>query len=282
MRILESIADVRAFVGAERAAGRRVGFVPTMGALHDGHLSLVAAARERADVVIVSIFVNPLQFGPGEDYAAYPRDLEADAALLAGCGVDAVFAPAVDVMYPPGATTKVVPGPLADTLEGASRPGHFAGVCTVVVKLLSIVAPDVACFGEKDFQQLAIVRSVVRDLDIAVEIVGCPIVREADGLALSSRNAYLGSDDRAAAVVLSRGLEAAAALAGAGERSVAVLEAAIRDTIAAEPRAALDYAVVVDADTLAPLEALGTRPARALVAARVGPARLIDNRAIGG
>lgn len=267
---------VREAVGRVRRDGGTIALVPTMGALHEGHLSLVRAARARTDAVFVSVFVNPAQFGPGEDLAAYPRDLECDAELLATEGAFALFAPGVESMYPVGSSTTVDPGVLGTVLEGASRPGHFVGVATVVIKLLSMVAPDVAFFGEKDFQQLVIIDHIVRDLDLPVRVVGCPTVREPDGLAMSSRNAYLDGPARDAATVLHRGLRAVADLAASGERSGAALATVLAATVAAEPLAALDYAAVVDPGSLAPIETLEC-PARALVAARVGPARLIDN-----
>jgi len=251
-----------------------------MGALHDGHLSLVREARSRADFIVVSIFVNPTQFGPGEDFEAYPRDLEADQALLAAEGVDLVFTPTLEIMYASDAMIAIDPGPLGAVLEGAIRPGHFAGVCTVVAKLFSVVQPDFAFFGEKDFQQLAVVRLLVRDLDLPVTIIGCPTAREADGLARSSRNVYLSADERMAAAVLYRALTVARTLAVEGEVDAAVLADAMRETVAGEPLAELEYAEVVDAGSLAPLVALGHAPARALIAARVGATRLIDNIAL--
>lgn len=277
MERLVSKDETRAAVAEARRESKRIALVPTMGALHDGHLSLVRAARERADYVIVSVFVNPTQFGPGEDFAAYPRDLDRDLDLLGAEGADLVFTPTPEVMYSADAQVSVDPGPLGDVLEGAARPGHFTGVCTVVTKLFAIAQPDLAFFGEKDFQQLAIVRRMVRDLDVPVKVVACPTVRECDGLAMSSRNAYLARDERAAATVLYRALRTAETLALDGERDATVLAEAMRVTVAEEPGVALDYAVVADPATLAVLETLGSGPARALVAARVGATRLIDN-----
>lgn len=279
MRIVESIAEVRSALRPEKPAGKTVGLVPTMGALHEGHLSLVRASRERCDVTVVSIFVNPTQFGEGEDFEAYPRDLDADAALLEGAGVDVIFTPSVAEMYPAGAVTRVDPGTLGTIWCGASRPGHFVGVATVVTKLLSIVGPDVAFFGEKDFQQLQVLRRVVADLDLPVEIVGCPIVREADGLALSSRNRYLTTEQRTHALVLSRALARAAARAADGETDAVSIAEELASTISSEPEVILDYATVADAATLQPIAVL-EREGRALVAARVGKARLIDNVAL--
>ena len=279
MEIAHSIEEVRSLLRRSRLEGRTIGLVPTMGALHEGHLSLVAASRARCDLTVVSIFVNPTQFGEGEDFESYPRDLDADAALLADAGVDAIFAPTTAVMYPEGAVTRVDPGPLADFWCGASRPGHFVGVATVVTKLLSIVGPDVAFFGEKDFQQLRVIKRVVADLDLPVHIVGCPIVREADGLALSSRNRYLTPEQRSHALVLSRSLGEVRARVEAGETDAAKLQTELAAAINAQPGVELDYAAVVDAQTLECLTEL-RREGRALVAARVGSARLIDNVAL--
>lgn len=280
MERVVTIGEVRTALRGARLAGRTVGLVPTMGALHEGHLSLVAAARDRCDVVVASIFVNPTQFGEGEDFDAYPRDLAADAALLESAGVDVLFAPSVAVMYPDGQTTRVDPGPIADLWCGASRPGHFVGVATVVAKLLGIVEPDVAFFGEKDYQQLRVIERVVRDLDIDTAVVGCPIVRQADGLALSSRNRYLTAEQRSHALVISRALAGAEAAAARGSAASAI-ETDLAAAIAAEPGVELEYAVIVDAMTLETVTDL-RRPARALAAVRVGSARLIDNVSIVG
>lgn len=280
MERLASKHEVRQAVFEARREGKRVALVPTMGALHEGHLSLVRAARERADYVVVSVFVNPTQFAEGEDYEAYPRDLKGDADLLEAEGVDLVFAPTPEVMYAPDAQVTVDPGPLGQVLEGAVRPTHFRGVCTVVAKLCCVALPDLAFFGEKDYQQLVVVRLMARDLDLPVKIVGCPIVRESDGLALSSRNAYLSANERAAATVLYRALRTAETLFLDGERDAHELAVAMRETIEAEPLASLDYAEVVDADTLAPVARVES-DARALVAARIGSTRLIDNIALG-
>jgi pantoate--beta-alanine ligase len=258
-------------LAALRAAGRTVALVPTMGALHGGHRALLAAARGLADTVIVSIFVNPLQFGPSEDLDRYPRTFEADLRACAEEGAALVFAPTADVMYGAGAQVTVRPGPLGDQLEGASRPGHFAGVLTVVAKLFGLVRPDVAVFGEKDYQQLTLIRRMVADLDLGVRVVGAPTVREPDGLALSSRNRYLSPAERRAAVALSAALRAAAAAGGAGPSAAL---AAGRAVFAAEPGVQLDY-LELRGPGLGPAPAIG--PARMLVAARVGSTRLIDN-----
>jgi pantoate--beta-alanine ligase len=260
-----------------RGKGLRLGLVPTMGAFHPGHMSLVRAAASQCDVVAVSIFVNPLQFSSATDLARYPANLERDLAMAQGAGVGLVFAPSVEEMYPQGEPeTKVQPGRLADGFEGASRPGHFAGVATVVTKLLSLAGPCRAFFGEKDFQQLVVVRRLVADLDIDAEVVACPTVREPDGLACSSRNRRLGPEDRRAATVLFRALTAGREALVKGARLAADLEAAMAGVVAAERRARLDYAVVVDPVTLAAPASLAGE-LRLLIAADVGPARLIDN-----
>jgi pantoate--beta-alanine ligase len=248
-----------------------------MGYLHPGHVSLISRAREEGGFVAVSIFVNPLQFGPGEDLAAYPRDLDHDLAECERAGADLVFAPEADEMYPTGSPEVTVdPGPLGDRLEGESRPGHFRGVCTVMAKVLGLVGPCRAYFGEKDAQQVAVVRRMARDLDLPVEVVGCPTVRELDGLALSSRNSYLSPEERAAATCLYEALARAAWLVEGGERDAHVLEAEMAKRIGKEPLAGLDYVAVVDEDTFEEVERLHG-PSRALVAARFGTARLIDN-----
>ncbi len=260
-----------------RAQGLRVGLVPTMGALHEGHLSLIRAARERADVVVVSIFVNPLQFGPSEDLARYPRTLEADLAGCSAAGADFVFAPPPAEVYPPGFQTRVCPGAVAEPLCGARRPGHFEGVATVVTKLFGMVGPDLAVFGQKDYQQLLVIRRVVADLDLPVEIFGAPIVREADGLALSSRNVYLSPAERRAALALPRSLESVVAACAAGERSVAALEGLGQRLLQAAPELQLDYLELRDAQDLSPMTSLD-RDGLLAAAVFVGRTRLIDNR----
>jgi pantoate--beta-alanine ligase len=286
MQLVRSVTELRALSDAARAAGRRVALVPTMGALHDGHLALVAVARRRADLVIVSIFVNPTQFGPREDLASYPRTLDADLTQLAPLGVDLVFAPPVAELYPDGAQTFVEVVELAKPLCGASRPAFFRGVATVVAKLLAAARPHVAVFGEKDFQQLQVVRRLARDLLLDVEIVGAPIVRETDGLAMSSRNVYLDAPMRAEALVLVRALDAAGAAVRAGERSAAVLLEQVRKEIVRAPHAQLDYAELRDPETLAELAAI-EGPALLALAVRFpapraasGEVRLIDNRVL--
>jgi len=261
---------------AARLAGRRLGLVPTMGALHEGHLSLVRAARASCDAVAASIFVNPTQFGPNEDLAKYPRSFERDRELLEREGVELLFAPGTDEMYPSGAVTWVVVEELSGKLDGRSRPGHFRGVTTVVAKLFHIVEPDVAFFGQKDAAQVAIIRRMVRDLNLPVEIAVCPIVREPDGLAMSSRNAYLDPQQRKQALVLHRSLMRVQELAGAGQPSAAKLAAAGREQVAAEPSVRLDYFEIVDPDTLDPVGDV-TQGALVAVAAFVGTTRLIDN-----
>ena len=277
MRIIESVLEMQQAARALRAQGRRIGFVPTMGNLHDGHLSLVRLAKQRADVVVVSIFVNPTQFGPTEDFAAYPRTFEADRALCEREGVDLVFHPPVADMYPDGASVSVAENALSRTLCGASRPGHFDGVCTVVAKLFNVVLPHVAVFGEKDAQQLRVVRRMVRDLRFPVEIVPGPTVREPDGLARSSRNQYLTPAQRAQAPCLRRALDEAERLFAAGERDPNELVAAMRALIAKNPDARIDYVSVVDDETLQPLSGPISRPALAALAVWVGKPRLIDN-----
>lgn len=277
--LIRDPAAMRAKVEDLRRDGRTIAVVPTMGYLHEGHLSLLRAARAQADVVILTIFVNPTQFGPTEDLARYPRDEDGDLAKARSCGVDLAFCPDVAAMYGPGAQTFVTVRELEQPMCGERRPGHFAGVATVVTKLFNLTRPHLAFFGEKDFQQLAIIRRLVRDLDFGIEVVGLPIVREPDGLAMSSRNVYLAPDHRRQALALSRGLAAAAAAVAAGERDVAALLAAARAPFAEAPDARVDYLELRGADDLAPLTRLD-RPAVMAVAAFVGTTRLIDNRVL--
>jgi pantoate--beta-alanine ligase len=247
-----------------------------MGALHEGHLTLVDGARQRADTVIMTIFVNPLQFGPHEDLARYPRDLPRDRALAAGRGVDAVFVPPLDVMYPPGSEVRVTPGSTADRWEGAARPGHFIGVLTVVAKLFHLIEPDLACFGQKDIQQLTLIKRMVRDLDWPIEIVAVPTVREADGLALSSRNAYLGREDRTRARVLSQALLAAHQAWCEGETRTQAIEQRMREKLKTTPEVSVDYIAIVEPQTLTPISAVNAETVVA-IAGRIGSTRLIDN-----
>ncbi|WP_224245409.1 pantoate--beta-alanine ligase [Hyalangium gracile] len=281
-QVLRSVAEVKAWAAELRKAGRRLALVPTMGFLHEGHLSLMREGRRRADVVATSIFVNPTQFGPKEDLARYPRDLEGDLAKCASAGADVVFAPESGAMYPPGYQTYVEVTEVSQGLCGARRPGHFRGVATIVTQLLALFRPDVALFGEKDYQQLQVIKALNRDLHLGAEIVGMPTIREADGLAMSSRNAYLGAEERKRALAISRGLGAAQGLARAGTLEASALTEAVRRELrAADLRE--DYVELVDAERLTPLSTLqpGT-PARLLVAAFCGTTRLIDNQPIGG
>ena len=275
MKVLRTVADVRAW----RASVRRVGFVPTMGALHAGHMSLVKRAVRETDAAIASIFVNPTQFGPNEDFAAYPRREADDIALLEKYGCAAAFVPPVAEIYPPGDATRVTPGPIAAPLEGAARPGHFVGVATVVTKLLAIVRPEIAFFGEKDFQQLRVLQTIARDLHVGAEIVGCPTVREPDGLALSSRNAYLTPEQRRDAAALPRALFAARQLWERGERKPRMLRERVRDLVGSGS-VSLEYVSVADPLTLVELDA-SSETAVISLAARVGRARLIDNVLLG-
>ncbi|HEY0650187.1 pantoate--beta-alanine ligase [Phenylobacterium sp.] len=275
--VVRTVADLRAQVRAWRAAGLRVGFVPTMGALHEGHLSLVRLARSKADRVVASIFVNPTQFAPHEDFEAYPRDEAGDMAQLASAGCDLVFAPAVAEMYPPGAATTVTVTGVTDAMDGIARPSHFPGVATVVTKLLNQCGPDVAVFGEKDFQQLQVIRRLTADLDIPVEIVGAPTARAADGLALSSRNAYLSADERKVAVRLNEVLRDVLDRLRRGEPVEATEQHAIADLQAAG-FTRIDYVETRTPDTLARLgPGPVTGPLRILAAAHIGRTRLIDN-----
>jgi pantoate--beta-alanine ligase len=262
--------------GLRKSPAPTLGLVPTMGALHAGHLSLIAAARAECDNVAASIFVNPTQFGPNEDFAAYPRTFDEDCSRLEAAGVHIVFAPSAADMYPAGNTTFVDPGEIATRLDGASRPGHFRGVATIVARLFNIVAPDRAYFGQKDAAQVAVLRHMVRDLNIPVHLAVCPIVREHDGLALSSRNRYLMPDERHRAVILSRALAAAESLVRSGESSAEPLHAAMLSVFATDPETTLDYAAIVDPNTLLPVADI-SQGALLAVAAWIGTTRLIDN-----
>jgi len=279
MRIVHTIQEIREYVRTQRAQGKTVGFVPTMGYLHEGHLSLVRSAKENCDVAVMSIFVNPLQFGPNEDFDSYPRDLDRDAKLAESAGIDVIFAPSVDEMYPSGngkVRTHVDVEEVTTRLCGASRPGHFRGVSTVVSKLFNIVLPDKAFFGLKDAQQVAVLQTMVDDLNIPVEIVPCPIVREPDGLAMSSRNVYLSDEERVQALVLSRSLELAKQLVAAGERDVTKLEQAVTNLIQEQPLADIDYVEILNFRDLSPIVKIETKALLAL-AVRFGKTRLIDN-----
>ncbi len=280
MEICRSIEECRAAIAALRGEGKRIGFVPTMGALHDGHMSLVQRAQDNTDAVAVSIFVNPTQFGDAADLDQYPRDEDRDLALLDQAGVDVVFLPDVDTMYPPGDETIVETTRLANMLHGKVRPGHFRGVTSVVNRLFNIVQPDVAVFGEKDYQQFVIIKKMVRDLHMPVQILGGPTLREADGLAMSSRNRRLTSEDRAAAVVLNRALDAAEARAGEPGATVEDIRKVISDTIATEPRADLRGLDTVTAETLDDLHGVLREPLAIMISVQFSDILLIDQRVI--
>ena len=277
---ITDIPHLRAWTREQKSAGRAVGFVPTMGALHEGHLKLVDEARKRAGRVVMSVFVNPLQFGANEDLSKYPRDLERDSTLADRRGVDLLFAPTVQTMYPEGAETRVTPGPTSSYWEGAIRPGHFTGVLTVVTKLFNLVQPDIAVFGQKDIQQFTLIKKMVKDLDLPVELVMVPTVREHDGLALSSRNVYLGKEERHDAALISAGLRAAHQAWLKGERDVNALEALVKGALARSTRIRADYIATVEPERLSPA---GTAGAGTIlcVAVRVGTTRLIDNMIYG-
>ncbi len=277
MRTVRTVRELREALAPERRAGRTIGLVPTMGGLHDGHLSLVREARRMCDVVVVSVFVNPTQFAPGEDFDRYPRDLMKDTALLTDYNVDYIFAPSPEEMYPKGFSTYVTVEGLSEQLEGVARPGHFRGVATVVTILFNIIRPDFAFFGQKDAQQTLVVRRLVRDLSLDAEIVVLPTIREESGLALSSRNAYLNQEERQSAAVIHRALTRAESAYAEGERNGTKLAGLVRSTIEMEPRARVDYVSVTDADTLEKLDKLNDKSALIAVAVRFGQTRLIDN-----
>lgn len=276
MRVTKSIAETRAAARALKSSGKKLGLVPTMGALHDGHLSLIGLAKQQCDAVAASIFVNPKQFGPNEDFAKYPRSFERDREMLETAGVDLLFAPTVEEMYPPGSTTFVNVEGVSERLDGVSRPGHFRGVSTVVSKLFHIVEPDKAFFGQKDAAQVAIIERMVRDLDLPVEIVVGPIVREPDGLAMSSRNAYLNPTERKQALVLSRALRTVESSIRNGTVGTNQLIDAARQVFAQEPEVRVDYVAIVNPETLEPVDDV-SKGALIAVAAYVGNTRLIDN-----
>lgn len=280
MHEFTTIPELRAWLAEARLTGQRIALVPTMGALHAGHLSLIDAAKARAEAVVLSVFVNPLQFGPAEDFTRYPRNLQADAALAAARGTDVLFAPPVEAMYAPESEIRVVPGPTADRLEGAVRPGHFAGVLTVVTKLFHLVEPDVAIFGQKDIQQATLIRQLVRDLDFPIDLVIAATVREPDGLALSSRNAYLSPDQRTQGLALSAALRAADRAWQGGESEAATLVRIMEDEVARFPGLAPDYIAAVDPIRLQPVTR--AEPGTILtLAGRVGTTRLLDNHILG-
>ncbi len=275
-RVITDVPELRDVISALRRGGKRIGFVPTMGALHEGHLSLVRASKAECEATAVSIYVNPSQFGPNEDFSKYPRTLAADLDLLDSCGAEIVFTPQTAEMYPPGFASGVEVGPVAEPLEGKFRPGHFRGVATVVLKLLNLVQPDVAYFGQKDFQQGAVIRRMVADLNVPVEIRVCPIVREPDGLAMSSRNRYLSPAARQRALVLWKSLKRACELVAGGERDAGKILGEMRRIILSAEDARIDYAAIVDSETLQPLEIAGDS-ALALLAVKIENTRLIDN-----
>jgi len=279
MRIVETIAEVRRAIGQAKAEGKKIGLAPTMGAFHAGHIELMRTARRECGFVVVSVFVNPTQFAPSDDFERYPRNLEADADMAKAEGVDLIFAPSAAEVYPEGFDTYVEVGKLGRMLEGASRPGHFRGVATVVAKLFGIVSPDRAYFGLKDYQQLRVIQKMAGDLDSAVEIVPCPTLREPDGLAMSSRNAYLNKDERAAAAVLRRALDLAEERIRAGERDAEALRSETLRLIESEPLACVDYVAVVDPKTLEPVARVGESVLITL-AVHFGATRLIDNTLI--
>lgn len=276
-RTISTIAEMQATMRTLRQAGKKVGLVPTMGALHAGHLSLVQAAKRDCDVVVTTIFVNPTQFGPHEDFQKYPRTLENDLDLLASVGGDLVFVPAREEMYPADASTFVDPPQVAAPLEGVCRPGHFRGVATIVLKLFNIIPADVAYFGQKDFQQALVIRRLVADLNLPIEIVVCPIIREPDALAMSSRNRYLSPAERAQALALSQSLRRATELVAAGERDAARIKAEMSESLANAGIERVEYIAIANPDTLAEVSQIAT-PAVALIAAFVGTTRLIDNQ----
>jgi len=276
VELLTRVSELRDRTRAARARGLTVGLVPTMGALHEGHRSLVRRARAECGLVVVTLFVNPAQFAPSEDLSRYPRDLEGDRAAVEAEGADLLFAPPVEAVYPPGFATTVAVEGLTASLEGASRPTHFAGVTTVVAKLFNMAQPDRAYFGQKDYQQLQVVRRMARDLDFPVEILACPTVREPDGLAMSSRNRYLSPQERQSALALSRALRAAGTRFDSGERHAPALLRETRALLEEDFRVRIDYVELVDAETLSPVDVIG-QPAVLLIAAFVGSTRLIDN-----
>lgn len=280
MRLVTSVHEMKALTRENRSRGKSIGLVPTMGALHKGHESLIRQAKQECDMVVVSVFVNPTQFGPGEDYERYPRDLEDDFQVLSSYNIDTAFAPSVDEMYPEGFQTLVEPGPLAKVFEGASRPGHFRGVSTVVVKLFNIAQPDMAYFGQKDFQQAILIRRMVEDLNLDVRLVVCPIVRDEDGLAISSRNAYLKPAQRRSALALSRSLWRAEEMAHSGESDASKILEEMRRVLQGDSRIKVDYLAIVNPVSFEPVSRVSAGTI-ALLAAYVDRVRLIDNTILG-
>ena len=276
MKIIKSIRQMQSWAGQQRRRGKRIGFVPTMGALHEGHRSLMRAARRRCDAVVVSIFVNPTQFGPNEDYARYPRDAKGDAALCRLEKVDILFMPTAGAVYPKSHDTKILVGRIGEVLEGAVRPGHFSGVATVVAKLFQIVKPDIAFFGQKDYQQTVVIKRMTRDLNFPVKIIVCPTIREKDGLAMSSRNRYLSAGEREASRVLFRALQKGRERVGQGECDSAAVRDAMTLFIQEQPPARIEYAAIVHPDTLQEVAQI-EGPVVLLLAVRIGKTRLIDN-----
>lgn len=276
MRVIHSPLEIYSLIDFERRENRRVGLVPTMGALHEGHLSLVTSAKQDCDVAVATIFVNPTQFGPNEDFSKYPRTLQSDLEKLASVGCDYVFVPAADEIYRPGHSTYIDPPHVASLWEGEIRPGHFRGVTTIVLKLFMMVPAHIAFFGRKDYQQVAVIKGMVEDLNLPIRIETCETIRESDGLAMSSRNRYLTADERQRALSLSRALNTAREMISHGERDASIIEAAMNDVLLAAPVDKIDYAKIVHADTLEPLSQIDS-PAVAILAARLGSTRLIDN-----
>jgi pantoate--beta-alanine ligase len=276
LQVVTTVRQLRETLAPARQSGKRIGVVPTMGALHEGHLSLVRASQAECHMTVVTIFVNPTQFGPKEDFSKYPRTLDKDLAALATCGPALVFAPTVEEMYPAGFSSWVEVGAVSEPLEGACRPGHFRGVATVVMKLFQMVGADVAYFGQKDYQQTLVIRRMVRDLNVPIEIKVCPTVREADGLAMSSRNAYLDPQARRRALVLWKSLDLAQTLVNQGQRDAGAIRAAMEKQILTAEDAQIEYIALADPETLAPVDEIRQR-AVALLAVRIGGTRLIDN-----
>lgn len=279
MKIIQKIDELKAFIQCQKKIGKSIGFVPTMGYLHDGHMSLVKASKQENDITVMSIFVNPVQFGPKEDYSRYPRDLERDAKMAEAEGVDVIFYPTVEEMYPDGYKTYVQVEGITEVLCGKSRPGHFRGVATVVCKLFNIVEPDRAYFGQKDAQQVAVIQRMVKDLNMNLEVISCPIIRESDGLAMSSRNVYLTAEERRAALILNKSIQEAVQKVKAGERDAGKVLTMVKNRIETEPLAVIDYVELYEAETLQPIEIIQGKVLLA-VAVKFGTTRLIDNAVV--